>query len=120
MARLLTLLLLLVVPLRAYQAPPAGNENKGQNQTHDSAKPTHDAIDYVNASSTAVIAVFTFLLFIGVMHQIRTSKAIERAWVMVEIQIDPEKPSDGKLQVFEGSGSSGDSTAVMKCSFELQ
>jgi hypothetical protein len=32
---------------------------------------------------------------------------------MVEIQPDPEKPSNDRLQVFEGSGNSGDSTVVM-------
>lgn len=47
--------------------------------------PTHDWIDYINACSTAVIAVFTILLFIGVIWQIITSRAIERAWVMAEL-----------------------------------
>jgi hypothetical protein len=47
--------------------------------------PTHDWIDYVNACSTAVIAVFTILLFIGVVWQIITSRAIERAWIMADL-----------------------------------
>jgi hypothetical protein len=45
--------------------------------------PSHDWIDYINACSTAVIAAFTILLFVGVVWQIRTSKAIERAWVRI-------------------------------------
>lgn len=76
--------------------------------------------DCLNAFSTAIIAFFTILLFVGLVVQIRTSRAIERAWVMVDIQPDPEKPSDGRLQVFEGSGTDGDSTAalnaVLNCS----
>jgi hypothetical protein len=40
----------------------------------------------VNAWSTLIVAVFTALLFIGVVVQIRTSRAIERAWVVVEIK----------------------------------
>lgn len=47
--------------------------------------PTHDWIDYINACSTAVIAGFTILLFVGVIWQIRTSRAIERAWILAEL-----------------------------------
>jgi len=74
--------------------------------------PSHDWIDYINACSTAVIAAFTILLFVGVVWQIRTSKAIERAWVMADVESDSEKWRDRKLHVLEGSGTSGDSTAI--------
>src|SRR6266478_3547072 len=42
-------------------------------------------VNFLNAISTAVIAVFTVGLFLGVIKQITTSRNIERAWVMVEI-----------------------------------
>jgi hypothetical protein len=74
--------------------------------------PSHDWIDYINACSTAVIAAFTILLFVGVVWQIRTSKAIERAWVMADVEPDSEKWRDRKLHVLEGSGTSGDNTAI--------
>jgi hypothetical protein len=41
-------------------------------------------INGLNAVSTAVIAVFTVLLFVAVAWQIRTSKQSERAWVAVK------------------------------------
>jgi hypothetical protein len=143
------LMLLLAVPLSAYQAQSSRNKNKspddtsqGTSQTdHEDAvtppatinnsvntppseKPDQTTanapapdpnnwIEYVNAWSTLIIAVFTAFLFGGIVVQIRTSRAIERAWVMAEIQPDPEKPSKERLQVFEGSGASGDSTAAM-------
>jgi hypothetical protein len=72
----------------------------------------HDSIDYINACSTAVIALFTILLFIGVVWQIHTSKTIERAWVMADVEPDSEKWRDRKLHVLEGSGTSGDRTAI--------
>lgn len=72
----------------------------------------HDWIDYINACSTAVIAAFTLLLFVGVVWQIRTSKTIERAWVMADVEPDSEKWRDRKLHVLQGSGTSGDSTAI--------
>src|SRR5713226_6538956 len=74
--------------------------------------PAHDWIDYINAFSTAVIAAFTILLFVGVVWQIHTSKAIERAWVMAQIDGDRKKWSDGKVHIVEGSGTSGDSTGT--------
>jgi hypothetical protein len=72
----------------------------------------HDWIDYLNGFSTAVIAVFTILLFIGVVLQIRTSRAIERAWVMAQIDGDRREWKDGKVHIVEGSGTSGDSTGT--------
>lgn len=74
--------------------------------------PAHDWIEYINASSTAVIALFTILLFIGVIWQIRTGRTIERAWVMADVEPDSDKWSDRKLHVLQGSGTSGDSTAI--------
>jgi hypothetical protein len=45
----------------------------------------HDWIDKINALSTCVIAVFTALLFWAVLRQIRTSRAIERAWIVMNV-----------------------------------
>ncbi len=80
--------------------------------TDEAVKPSHDWIDKLNAFSTLVIAAFTILLFVGVAWQIRTSKTIERAWVMAEVVPDSEKWRDRRLHVLEGSGTSGDSTAI--------
>ena len=69
--------------------------------------PAHDWIDYINAYSTAVIALFTILLFIGVVWQIRTSRAIERAWILAEVQW-----TDGKGRVLEGHSWEGTHSGV--------
>src|SRR5260370_19507649 len=71
-----------------------------------------DWIDYVNACSTVVIAAFTLLVSGGVVWQLRTSKTIERAWVMADVEPDSEKWRDRKLHVLQVSGTSGDSTAI--------
>lgn len=83
-----------------------------QTGCYNPSVPSHDWIDYINACSTAVIALFTILLFVGVIWQIRTSKTIERAWVMTDVEPDSDKWRDRKLHVLQGSGTSGDSTAV--------
>jgi len=49
----------------------------------------HDWIDAVNASSTIVIALFTVAMFFVVKYQLRASKDIERAWVMLTLGRDP-------------------------------
>ena len=68
--------------------------------------------DRVNAFSTLTIAVFTILLFFGLVVQIRTSRAIERAWVLVDVAWDSEKWTDRKPHVLQGSGTSGDTTGI--------
>ncbi len=60
------------------------SEPKGDHQTNNGHNRAHDWIDILNASSTAVIAVFTILLFCGIIIQIRNSRNSERAWVLVE------------------------------------
>ena len=92
-----------------YGALSTPHENS---KTEERPAKAHDRVDYINASSTAVIAVFTILLFVGVILQVRTSRAIERAWVMAEVEHDPDKWSDKKPHVLEGSGTSGNSTAI--------
>ncbi len=49
----------------------------------------HDLIDWVNASSTFVIALFTVAMFFVVKYQLQASKDIERAWVMPKLTKDP-------------------------------
>jgi len=56
-----------------------------QSQESESAAHSHDWIDKLNAFSTTVIAVFTILLFFGVIWQISTSRDTERAWVIDRI-----------------------------------
>ena len=64
-------------------------QQDGQRAAPAAADPTRPWPDYVNAVSTAIIAFFTICLFVGVWVQIRTSRNIERAWVMVDISCDP-------------------------------
>jgi len=88
------------------------SEKEKEKKTEQRANTAHDWIDNVNALSTAVIAGFTILLFVGVIWQVRTSRAIERAWVMADIEADAAKWRDQKLHVIEGSGTDGDTTAI--------
>ncbi len=62
---------------------PVPGEQKGQSQTANNATNPRNWVEYINASSTAVIAIFTILLFVGVLWQIRTNRDIERAWIIV-------------------------------------
>jgi hypothetical protein len=59
------------------------SEQKGQDQTAYTAKPSHDWIDRLNAFSTVAIAFFTAFLFWGVIRQISTSRDTERAWISI-------------------------------------
>ncbi len=61
---------------------------------------SHDWIDRLNASSTAVIALFTVLLFYAVIRQIRTDKQGERAWVAVKRVGNP--PDNWVAEVSKG------------------
>jgi hypothetical protein len=87
-------------------------ENPNQTVTSNSSSDSPRWVEFVNAFSTLVVAIFTALLFIGVIAQIRTSKSIERAWVMAEIRHDSDKWADRKPHVLEGSGTEGESTAI--------
>jgi hypothetical protein len=48
----------------------------------------HDIVDYVNAASTVVVALFTVSMFAVVGYQLKASKDIERAWLMVKVERD--------------------------------
>jgi hypothetical protein len=61
------------------------DEQKNKGQAADSAKPPHDWSDKVNAYSTLVIAIFTILLFFAVIWQTKTTRNLERAWVVAHL-----------------------------------
>jgi hypothetical protein len=62
-------------------------------------KPKHDLIDHINLLSTAVIAVFTFMMFVVMRRQDRATKIAERAWVVSDIgSLEPTTRND-KVQV---------------------
>jgi len=101
MTRVIVVVLILAAILGAYhsqlpvskdkpsdQAPNLSertlSEQKGQVQTVDHTNHPHDWIDRLNAFSTLVIAVFTILLFVGLIFQVRATRQIERAWVRVK------------------------------------
>jgi hypothetical protein len=65
------------------------------------SKPPHDWVDYANALSTMVIAVFTLLMCLAVRGQTRTSQSIERAWVMVDAAMA------GEVGVMHGTSGDG-------------
>ena len=50
-------------------------------------------------TSTAIIAVFTVLLFFGAIWQVRTSHKIERAWIIVKISDVSEYPDESAYTV---------------------
>jgi hypothetical protein len=72
----------------AVRAPPdkSAPEQNGQSQTNGATKDSPEWENFLNAIATAVIALFTIALFVGVVVQIRTSRNIERAWVVVDIK----------------------------------
>jgi len=50
----------------------------------------HDAVDWVNASSTLFIAIFTFFMVLAVIRQTRASKDTSRAWVIATPMRSPK------------------------------
>ncbi|MGD1080462.1 MAG: hypothetical protein ABR881_19255 [Candidatus Sulfotelmatobacter sp.] len=74
----------------------------------------HDWIDKVNAVSTLAIAAFTVLMFFVVLNQLRTSKDIERSWVMPKLTRD----SQSSMLLCEGTSSEhGKITSVTTTAF---
>lgn len=63
----------------------------------------HDLVDYINATSTAVVALFTVAMFFVVKYQLQASKDIERAWVMPKLTKDPFNA----MLLCEGTSQSG-------------
>ena len=75
-------------------APQAGKSDGATNE-----KPKHDLIDHINLLSTAVVAVFTFMIFVVMRRQDRAMKIAERAWVVSDIgSLEPTTRND-KVQV---------------------
>lgn len=75
------------IPDAAFVDKPAAGANQ-DNRTTDE-KPKHDFFSLwtvlINTMATAVIAVFTFMMFRVNCRQNRETKIIERAWVVPEI-----------------------------------
>ncbi len=63
--------------------PPAVVQKRSPASTNRWDASKHDMVDKLNAVSTAVIAVFTFGMFLCIWMQIRASKNTERAWIIV-------------------------------------
>jgi len=68
----------------------------------------HDLIDYINAGSTLVIALFTIVTGLVVALQLKASKDIERAWVTLELTKDPFNA----MMVCEGTSIEGTKKTV--------
>jgi hypothetical protein len=60
-----------------------------QPEDKNTGREPHNWIETLNAFSTFVIAVFTVLLAVGVIFQIRDYRARERAWVILSIEHHP-------------------------------
>lgn len=58
-------------------------------------QPTHDWIDKLNATSTAVIALFTLGLFASVVFQVIDFRRRERAWMMADFKTHIPTTIDG-------------------------
>ncbi len=61
--------------------PKVAEQERKPQESNGAAHP-HNWVEWLNAFSTSIIAVFTALLFYGVMHQVRTARDTERAWVI--------------------------------------
>lgn len=75
---------------------PAPTNNQPDRTTDE--KPKHDWIDHINLLSTAVIAAFTFLMFVAMRRQDRTTKISQRAWIISDIGV-PEHIESTIFQV---------------------
>jgi hypothetical protein len=67
-------------------------EETHQPQTQKAAEKSHDWMDRLNACSTLIIAIFTILLFFGLLRQISTNRDTERAWVLANGAGNPRTP----------------------------
>src|SRR5579872_2083983 len=70
------------------------SETERQSKATDYTKDPPSWVEYLNAFSTFVIAAFTVLLFFAVRTQIRTTRDIERAWMLAAIGNFPEIPTN--------------------------
>lgn len=53
-------------------------------EKNDAKRDSHDWVDWVNAFSTAVIALFTVIMAATVFFQLRATHRQERAWIAIE------------------------------------
>lgn len=80
--------------------PPA---QTSENQTANTSGDSPEWVNFLNAISTAIIALFTICLFIGLVVQIQTSRNTERAWMMVDVTWNPTSPLK-LVELTKGSG----------------
>lgn len=63
------------------------------------AKQAHDAIDRLNAFSTAVVGAFTVVLAIFTYRQYRATRTAERAWIVQQAPGPPTRNPDGDYEI---------------------
>jgi len=103
-------------------------EGTADHQTRDTKADENIAIQRKLANLTGwlvVVGSIQALILAGtiwaIVNQTAVNRALERAWVLVDIEHDSQKWADRKMHVLQGSGTSGDSTAfyaVMICKNE--
>src|ERR1700693_1460343 len=64
------------------------DSNKNQNNSTDSPKRTR--VEFLNAGSTVVIAIFTAFTFAVFLYQIKVTHDAERAWILINEWRKPE------------------------------
>jgi hypothetical protein len=73
----------------------------GKEKAERAGDPAHDWIDWLNAFSTLVMAVFTILVAVFIGRQVRTTRSIERAWMTGSPRFKnfegPPEPGQGLL-----------------------
>jgi hypothetical protein len=55
----------------------------------------HGLLEWINAASTVVIAIFAVVTALAIIVQVKVAKKSERAWLMVELEEDHPPISDG-------------------------
>jgi len=56
----------------------------------DSAQNPHNWLEWINAGSTTVIAIFAILTTVAIWFQVKTARNSERAWITVTVKDDRE------------------------------
>jgi len=75
------------------------NQTYPEDTSKAPTKQAHDAIDRVNALSTAVVGAFTVVLAIFTYRQYRATRTAERAWIVQQAPGPPTKNSDGDYEI---------------------
>jgi hypothetical protein len=80
-------------PVLVPQESPSGQPSKANNQDKSNQANAYpdDWLKWLNAFSTAIIAIFAVLTCMAVFFQVCTARRAERAWVAVEVKQDTER-----------------------------